>query len=833
MRRPLLYPLIALVAGIMVGDCIALPYFVLLAVVLPILLLLLFCIIKNINHTAFFLIICLMFIVGIFDIQIQQYLAYNDRHIVHQADQGKLTAEGIVTASDQISPDKYSLVVRCQRILKNNSYIPVTGNIRLIIPSDLTFQYGDFVRFHSSIKKIQGFHNPGGFNYERYLNRQGIFVSGFVADNSGIVLIRHNSASGIKLKLETFRLYLKRLIYDNAPSPQKEIIEAMIIGNQKAIPQDVQDNFAKTGTSHILSISGLHISMAAAAGFFLLFLLLKSSEYLMLRFNIVKMATAAAFVPVVIYSLVAGLGTTVLRSTFMALAFMTALLIRRQRDLYHALCIAALIILIISPESLFDISFQLSFGAVFAIVYIVPKFNDLTLPLPLSAPNWLRTLIRRLYIFILVSVAATVGTLPIIVYYFNRVSTVTVIANLIAVPLLGMAALIPAMAFILTAPFSPFLSGILIQASSFFTGISVVIINRLAALSWSTLSFVKPNIAEIILFYVFLFLLIQVLALKNKRNNNKEGFLTRHPSLIKTALFISLTLIITDYAYFILKDKYSNELKITAIDVGQGSSMLVQLPHGINMLIDGGGFPDSSFDMGRYVVAPLLYYKRIRKIDIVILTHPHPDHLQGLIYIINNFNVREVWCTGVKTDDDLYRLWEKTIYNGSIIIKHLSSQSPPENISGVCIEYLWPLHPPVQNNQETSYDETNDSSLVMKITYGKRSFLVTGDISDRVEEILITSGQNIKSDLLFVPHHGSVHSSSMDFIRAVSCRFAIFSAGRNNVFRHPHPVVLDRYIYAGVDIFRTDQNGAISVYSDGNTIKITPWLEKPINKKHP
>src|SRR5690606_23736309 len=132
----------------------------------------------------------------------------------------------------------------------NNSYLPVSGNIRLVIPADLSFQYGDFIRFHSKIKKIQSFHNPGSFNYERTLNRQGIYVAGFVANHAGIVLIRHNSASGVKLKLENFRLYLKQLIYTHAPSPQREIIEAMTIGNQKAIPQDVRDNFAKTGTSH-------------------------------------------------------------------------------------------------------------------------------------------------------------------------------------------------------------------------------------------------------------------------------------------------------------------------------------------------------------------------------------------------------------------------------------------------------------------------------------------------------------------------------------------------------------------------------------------------------
>ena len=829
MRRPLLYPLLALMAGIIIGDFFALPCYLLLAGALAILLLLLCSIRQKWSIASFLFILCLMVVVGLFNIQRQPYLVHNDQHIVHQAEQGRLTVEGIVRMSEQISPANNALVVDCRRMLKNNSYIPVTGNIRLVIPADLHFQYGDFIRFHSKIKNIRSFHNPGSFDYERYLKRQGIYVSGFVANSAGIVLIRHDAASGIKLKLETFRLYLKRLIHANAPSPQREIIEAMTIGNKKAIPPDVRDNFAKTGTSHILAISGLHIGMVAAGGFLLIFLLLKSSEYLMLRFNIIKIATATAFIPVIVYALVAGMGTTVLRSTLMALAFLLALLIGKQRDLYNTLFGAALIILIAAPESLFEISFQLSFSAVFAILYIVPKFSNTTLGFSSSTPHWLQTLIHRIYIFILVSTAATLGTLPIMVFYFNRVSAVTLIANLIAVPLLGMLTLALAMFFILTSLFLTGLAGFLIQAASFFTGIAVEVINRLASLSWSAFTFSKPNIAEIMLCYVFIFLLIEVITPGDK--NNQKGFPSRHPLLIKYALLISMALILANTAYLVTKDRYSTDLKITAIDVGQGSATLVQLPHGTNMLIDGGGFHDSSFDMGKSVIAPFLYAQRIGKIDIVVLTHPHPDHLQGLIHIINNFNVKEIWCTGLKTDDNLYLLWEKTISDPKIKIKHLSSQSPSEIISDVHFQCLWPLLPPAQNKQETSYDEINDSSLVMKITYGNRSFLVTGDINTRVEALLIQSGQNLKSDILFVPHHGSIRSSSMDFIRAVSCRYAIASAGKNNVFRHPHPAVLNRYASAGVTIYRTDQNGAITVLTDGEKISITPWLKSQVDNR--
>ena len=831
MRRPLLYPMIALMAGILVGNWVTMPSILPPVLMIAVLIFLILCIKMKWNRTIFLLMISLMLIAGLFDAQRQQYLSQNDHHIVHQAKRGKQTVEGIVTATDQISADKYSLIVRCRRILKNHSYYPVSGLIRLTIPSSLSFQYGDFIRFHTSIKRIHSFHNPGSFDYERYLNRQGIYVAGFIADSAGIVLIRHNTASGIKLQLETFRAYLKQLIYANAPSPEREILEAMILGNQKAIPADVRDNFAKTGTSHILSISGLHVGMVASAGFLIALMLLKSSEYLMLRFNIIKMATAAAFMPVAIYALVAGMGTTVLRSTLMTLAFLTALLIGKQKDLYNILFFAALVILFIAPESLFEISFQLSFSAVLAIVFIMSKLNTSTIPMPTALPGPVQSLIRRVFVFILVSAAATLGTLPIIVYYFNRVSTVTLIANLIAVPLMGMLTLIPCMAFILTALFSPWLAGFLIKAASFFTGMAVAAINWQASLSWSSFSFIKPNIAEIVLFYIILFLLLSLQTNQSEKKAGKHKI--NRPFLIKTALIIALILMIPDIIYVTFKEQYSTDIKVIAIDVGQGSATLFQLPGGVNMLIDGGGFYDSTFDMGKLVIAPFLYAKRIRKIDIVVLTHPHPDHLQGLIYILKNFDVREVWCTGVKAENDLFRLWEKTISENKINMKQLSSQAPPVNISGVQIHFLWPLPPTSRGDRETSKDEINDSSLVMKITYGTKSLLVTGDISSHVETRLIESGQDLKSNVLFVPHHGSNHSSSLDFIRAVSCRYAIISAGKRNVFRHPHPDVLDRFTSTGAGIFRTDKHGAISVNSDGNSMRITPWLKNTLPEDRP
>jgi competence protein ComEC len=871
MRRPLIYILIALIAGIIAGSCFAVSYYLLLAVITSILLFLLVTIrnhgyetpkqaletdsaascgvlnsplrgifqltnsvalrFRNWSFTnkwpiaSFFLIISFILVLGVFDIQKQNYFIEDEWNIIQYIDKGKVTVEGIVIESPLAFIDKNVLIIRCLRVIKDKSYIPVSGNIRLAVPADLNFQYGDFIRFHSTLKRIHNFNNPGGFDYEHYLNLQGIYAAGFIADSSKIVLLRQNSASPIRLKLESFRFYLKQLIYKNAVSPQREIIEAMTIGNQKAIPTDVRDNFSKTGTSHILSINGLHIGIIAASAFFFVFLILKSSQYMMLRFNIIKLAASAAFFMVLISAFIAGMEIPVLRSTLMALIFLIALISGKQKDLYNTLALAALIILVILPEALFDSSFQLSFMAVLALIYIVPRFSDLTFPQLELLPLWGQSIIRYIYLSALVCSAVTIGTLPLIMYYSNRVSSITIIANLILVPLLGTLVLTISMFFILAAFFSPAIAGYLIKLASFFVQISVNIINKLAAPSWSSFNCTTPNIVEITFFYLFIFLVIQFIEAREKRKTQK-GFSPRRFLIFKYLLITTVVFFAADLTYLTARNKLSPDLKITVIDVGQGNSTLVRFSGGKNMLIDGGGFSDSSFDTGKSVLAPFLYHERISNVDTVVLSHPHPDHLLGLIYIMNNFDVRQVWRSNLPIDLEDYPQWEKAIKLNNINVSLVSNKSPERIFYGVKVNVLWPSNYSVQDMNNLSYDEVNDSSLVLKITFGKISFLIPGDISTDVEKQLIKSKTDLHSDVLVVPHHGSAHSSSAEFIKAVACRYAIVSAGKANVFHHPHPSILQRYNDAGVNIFRTDRDGAVTITTNGNNLRINTFTTK-------
>ena len=821
-RRPLLYLLTVFIAGIIAGSYFKLPAGVLLAMVIIVLLFIPISIRKKWNATAFLFTAGLIFLLGFFNIQKQIYFFKDDLRILNHVDQGKVTVEGIVTESPVSYQEKDVLVIRCMRILKDQSYVPTAGIIRLVIPPDLNFRYGDFIRFQSHLRKIRNFNNPGRFDYERYMNLQGIYVSGFVNDASEIVLLRKNNAGNLMLKLESFRYYLKQIIAKNATSPAREVLEAMTLGNQNEIPDEIRDNFSKTGTSHILSISGLHVGMVAVTFFFLIFLLLKSSEFIMLKFNIIKIAAATAFLMVFFYALIAGMGVTVVRATLMAFIFLLALMFGKQKDFYNTLAIAGLMILAISPEALFDISFQLSFASVLAIIYIAPRIS-FSLPDNMSTfPPWLRSVIHYTFTTVVVCIAATLGTMPLIIYYFDRVSLVTILANLIVVPLLGTLTLAVSMFFILFS-FSPMLSGYFIKLASFLTQISINIINNLASLTWSSISVTKPDFAEIALFYLIVFLAFQILD-----DLKKKKVLSLRFCVVKYLLLMAVFISVSDMIYLSLKHRLSSDLKITFLDVGQGNSAFVQLPGGENMLIDGGGFSKSSFDVGKSVIAPFLYAQRINNIDTVVLTHPHPDHLSGLIYILNNFNVRNVWKTELPVDPDIFPQWERTLSAHKIKTILLSDHFPEQIIRGVSFKVLWPSANSLRERNDFSYDDVNDSSLVLKITYGNIHLLIPGDISAGIEKQIIDSGTELKSDILLVPHHGSIHSNSHEFIRIVSCRWAIVSAGRLNVFNHPHPFVIQQYKNSGAKIFNTAHHGAITISTDGNHVSIDTYL-KPSN----
>ncbi|MCK9390893.1 MAG: DNA internalization-related competence protein ComEC/Rec2 [Syntrophales bacterium] len=838
MARPLIAPLLSLMAGIVCSSLLMVPDNFLLSALLAVLILLLWSRLKRRTNAALFLLCCALFFCGWLQMNTYLYQPPGKGHIIEQLRSDPVTIEGVIVASPLLFPEKTDLMIAAYTLTDGSSEVfPVHGKVLLSFRGTQAFEYGDVVRVRTRLRKVRNFHNPGGFNYERYLRFQGVLLRGSVVDDSRIVVIRKGYGNPIRQKLEGFRSTIRTFIDTNAPAPEKEIIKACILGDQQQIPRELRDAFSKTGISHIIAISGFNMSMIAFFSIYLVRGIIRRFPYLLLRFDLYKLSVLFAMPPVILYTFIAGAGMSVLRATLMILAFMAALLIAKSRDLYNTLAMAALIILLVYPPALFDVSFQLSFAAVLAILLITPRLTAL-IPKPEPVPGSPFSLPvlcgKGLYafaLFIIVSVSAMLGTMPLIAFYFNRVSVISLLANIIIVPILGILAIPVSMATIFFLPFSSLVSAFFLDIAGTLVMISLALNNFFASLPWAAFYLTTPSLLELLFFYVFLYGLTRRLAHLSSENgtDNDHGntsFLNRLrscPTWIHYMLAASVIFFCLDAVYLHQKNSNRGDFTATAIDVGQGSSILVRFPGDQIMLIDGGGFINSTFDVGKYIVAPYLWHERLNSIDIVVLTHPHPDHLNGLPFILDNFPVREVWINGEISGSEEYLRFQDIIKSKGLLQRSMNAGNNPVVIDGVRIEFFNPPGPVSRQEEETTFTETNDESLVMRMTYGEVSFLFPGDISAMTEERLASDSRKLRSQLLFVPHHGGRTSTSEAFLQRVRPQTAIISVGADNLFRLPHPDVLKRLNQRGAITYRTDLHGAVTASTDGLGLSIYPY----------
>jgi len=855
MTRPVTPLLIALMTGILCSSLFPIPDTPAQLVLVSLLLLILLTGVTKRDSALPILLPLSFFLVGI--LNMNMYLRpHTDRdHIKNYAVNEKLTIEGVISDNPQVSLDRTELVVSSSRVVRNGEYIPASGRLLLNIGEPYRFHYGEVIRFTTRLRIPHNFANPGGFDYERHLRYKGILVRGFVNDASGIVVLRSETGNPLRTMMERFRDRIRTSIQQTAPSIEGKIIQAMILGEQKEIPRETMDRFNRTGTTHIIAISGFNIGIVAVFTLFALRLFLRSSEYLLLRWNRVTISTSFAILVVILYTFIAGSGISVVRASIMVVLFMVAILINRERDLYNTLALAAFLILAVSPPSLFDISFQLSFAAVASLLFLMPRLTAL-LPPPISLDSsglgkkaWLLYLmnkaLRTLILFCLATLSATLGTLPLILLYFNRLSLITLAANLLVVPILGVIAIPFSLLIVLAVPISPALTHFIVQVSEALVRISLFIVEELAALPWASVYVATPTVPEMVAFYC---LLISLAFLLDAWNKKRSGLPPGKRAVVWKIMVVSVILFFTfNTILFHARDLHSGRLVFTALDVGQGSATLIRFPNGQRMLVDGGGFFDDSFDVGKYVLAPFLWHEKINRVDTVVLTHPHPDHLQGLLFILENFRVREVWTNGDEPDSPLYRSFLQGVHDRGVVLNRLSDRTPEIATSGVRIRILNPqgasktlravssdLLPADVETTDTGdpvapalpvgrrsriADETNDRSLVIRFSFGKHSFLLPGDITEPVERRLIDSAVDLRSDVLFVPHHGGFRSSTPPFLEKVRPQIAIVSCGKDNVFRLPHPEVIRRYERLPSRIYRTDRDGAVTVSTNGDDLR--------------
>jgi competence protein ComEC len=679
------------------------------------------------------------------------------------------------------------LYLRVEKIQHENREKRIQGNIRISLPksdeSSLLYELTvhDRIKVSAQLSSIKGYRNFGLPATEHFLKIQNIHNRAFSKTPLLVEKIRSGSRFSPLRWISLIRRKLQSQIEKHFSSPtspflssQGAILEALLLGERGRMEESVSSSLQNAGLFHLFAISGAHIAIIT----FLLFSLLKIVR-IPNRFSYLILMAFLLF-----YALLVEGRPSIIRATIMTIAFLLGKLLWKDVNLINTVSMSAFILLIINPFNLFSIGFLLTFAATYSIIIFFPKIIRFLPNIPFRISE----------IFAL-SLTAQAGVLPILAHTFNRVTFSALILNVIALPLLG---LIMACGYIfLPLSFIHYPSADLIaKGLKHLIDLLIQISHLLDPLFFLSFRLPTPHTITILCYYLFLLFLIIPSRVK------------RQKLVLILCFSLSLGILIT-YPF----PASSAKLKLTFIDVGQGESILVEFPGQKKMLIDGGGSYDGSFDIGERIVSPFLWKKGIKKIDYLVLTHPHPDHLNGLIAVARNFSISEFWEAFSPSDDRNYTQLKK-ILSSSVKSRRIFS-GDSFSISGVKI-YI--LHPQREALIKTRVQ--NDHSLVLKLTHGNTSFLLTGDIELPVEREIIQSEQDLTCHLLKSPHHGSQSSSSTDFLERVMPEIIVISVGDRNKYGFPHMKVIENYNSIGAEIYRTDHHGAIEVESDGFQISV-------------
>ncbi len=671
-------------------------------------------------------------------------------------------------------------VLLSARAIKNEAGVnSAQGKLWLSIQNgEPTIEEGDIVQVVTHLNTINSFKNFGLFNYQEKQKQQGLVVQAWVEHAGFVVKIGEEKNSFLKLKNKILQ-HLKQELKNVSELQIREWIEALLLGERK-ITQETEELFRRTGTSHLIVVSGLHMTMISAFFYTLFRLCFSFFPRLLLYVSVKKLSLIISLVPLIFYSYLVGFSSSVLRSLLSFSALALLLLWRKNSDSLSVLINAAFWILIFYPLQLFELSFQLSFLAIFFMITV-----------PVSFPSRI-AVVMSIFLSCLI---VQIGLLPLLAHSFHQVSLISPLVNVLLVPYYTLILMPLGISWMLLT-----LCGLpslfLLKTLVFFSDFSLQALSFFASFSWASLNVFGFNFFQTCGAYLlFLFLLFHF-SLPLSKNYRKIIVL-----LFAVNLFLWLQ------PYYVRH--YSDKVKIHFLDVGQGDAMLLELPHAKTFLVDGGGLVGSATDVGERVLLPYLLQNQFHQIDVAIISHPHPDHYLGILSLLKQYPIKEIWFNGESSSSESFQELLSELVKLKIPLKKISAGDIPWNENGVKIETLFPDQ--LNTLQKINNSEVNNRSLVLKLTAQEFSLLMTGDIEEESEGELVKEDLQLrlKSTILKVPHHGSNSSSTEEFLTQVQPQLALMGLGKNNRFNFPRPQILERYAAHKIEVLRTDIDGEI------------------------
>jgi len=807
MKRPLLVPIICFLFGILASNLTGISAagtYAPVIVCAPVLAVF-FLIAAIKKQKLFFFLLCLFFfLLGILRFTGSMAPEENDisRSIsrIHQ----KVVIYGTVAGEAEWKGDFYArrlvFPLKTERLLMKGDERAVTGTVIVqLFAARKIPQLGEKLVVGGKISLPAGKRNPAGFNYKAHLNRMGVraVMSSSKNDHYLRITVKKGPVLSIRRSLSAARSVSDNIIKKHLWGRARAVTRSVVLGLRSEITNEISDIFVRTGTMHILAVSGLHIGIVGA-------IIIGSLHLVRCPRNIIFLL---AILGICAFALFTGIRTSSIRAALMGSFVFCSMLLERKTDVVYALVLSALIIIFLQPGQLFMPGFILSYLAVLSIIYVTPltdaAFGVISRPFKeRPAGRFRKYLLRSLS----VSFAVWAGMMPVIASYFHIITPSVILSNLLAVPvlfvtvILGFGLLFTGLTGFLS-PFANIIAGALNIIISFF----MTTMQRISYIPFSFVRVSSPNWALITVFYTALAVVV---------------VLSRRAKKYKSFIVIFFLFAANLFLWSEVTRGAPPSMRVTFFDVGKADASLLEFPDESVMLIDGGSGGKKTGGAGRYVLAPYLWQRGIWRIDGILLTHAHEDHIGGLLYVLKNFNVGTVIDGGVigelpVPEEKLYKEFIGIIKKKNVRYLTVKRGDVIKGFPGVNFAVL---NPP----RDRSYGDLNNDSVVVKAIVEKgHSILFCADAESKAMKDMLCFGRMLKSDLLKAPHHAAGlgdGSIIREFVNEVQCAGAVVT---NNSPRDLlNADLMEELARQRVDVHVTGESGAVIAEEAGNGLKV-------------
>ena len=710
---------------------------------------------------------------------------------------------GVINEIPDYDSNTIKLVLQANKLITGNDTLFAEGIISAAVSKNTysksessaqKLKAGDLIVLKGKLLEASGSRNPGEFDYRDYLAHHDIYKIFYVTGYENVKIISRGNLNFLDQKII---FPCKEFALDNIDRyyghDESSYLKGLVTGEKGDLSPEIKKAFVDAGVMHLIAVSGLNVA------YIIISLTLVLS---LVRLNL-KYRTVITIIVLIFYCVFTGSSPSIVRATIMGILILIASVCERRISFYNVIGTSAMIILIYNSKQLFDTGFILSYSAVISMVFIYNLFEKIFI---IKISEWNlkgKKFAQNVSVLFFTTLAAQIGTIPLTAEYFGKVSVISLLANVIAVPLANLS-LATGFFQIITGVLSDYFSSVIAEANNVLLYFQLIFIKWCSSVKYASVNVSGFSSAGIFIYY---FSVILILTFRN----------------IRDLCFRTVIFVLTTSVYFLFSCDLKKDLRITFLDIGQGDCALIQTPDEKTILVDCGVMTDR-YNSGERTISPYMIRQGIDKIDLMIITHLHNDHIGGLNYLLLNYDVGSIYLSGQRSETPYTLAMDSIIEARNIQRKIIRSGFMNDEFKGLRLYFLFPDKHFVNESGETLDDNLNNGSIAFILKYRDNEIFFSGDIEKEAERFLYENYSGfLKTDVLKVAHHGSITSSTIPFILQNRPELAVISCGMYNKFNHPSDIVLNRFKIAGTDIHRTDQEGAVILECNGDSVNVVRW----------